>query len=66
MRETFAGHFCQSDIKVRIDIHNLGFQLSAIGQGREQSFFTARQMGVCGDDAGSGNKKSRAAFGEAF
>ena len=66
MRDAVAGRFCQSNIKVAVDTHNFGFQLSAVRQAREQSFLAARQMGVCGDNAGSSNKKARATFREAF
>jgi hypothetical protein len=65
MRAAFAGSFCQCNIEIRIDIHNRGFQLSAIRQRREQRFLAACQMGVCRKDARSGNKKSRAIFREA-
>ena len=35
MREVFAGRFRQSNIKLGIDVHNPGFQLRAIRQGRD-------------------------------
>ena len=64
--EAGARSFGQRNIQVRIDVDDFCLELRAIRQGREQSFFAARQMGIGGDYTGLRDEETGAALGEAF
>ncbi len=58
---TFAGgvfDFGEGDVEVRVNVDDFGLELLAIGKKCKQSFFTAGEMGVRDDDAGTGYEET--------
>ena len=65
----FAGrgfHFCEGDIEVRLEVYDFGLKLLSVGKNGKQGFFAPSKMGVCDDDARTGDEKSQTGFIRSF